>query len=391
MRSSTRRSILWALALVVALVAVGVAFVQSDDESDEVAPPPSPSPRLPEDLADGCGDEASTDPTDLGLDRTLARCGPGAPTARPLPRRADVRVAVTARSESAAPLLLADALGEFEAEELEVEIVDMDGAAAYEAMATGEVDAVVGGIDAPFFDAVHDGLDARLVMGGTVPRSPSDLDRAQTGLWLRADLVSDEGKWDNVEAQTILVPGGPGDAVTYPITTILGQHEIGPNMVDLVEAAPGEAVSRLLAADVGGAWVPGPYAGSLGEDPALRMVVTVPGSEPIDGTVFGPGLLGDDRAVGLAYVRAILRTINTHVSDGYRDEVLPDLASALGVDEDDLSSGATPLFDWEVRSGTTARIQEALVAVGAVRYEEPASERGLVDRSLVDEVVTADE
>src|SRR5690606_33366777 len=109
-RSSTRRSILWALALVVALVAVGMAFVQSDDESDEVAPPPSPSPRLPEDLADGCGDEASTDPTDLGLDRTLARCGPGAPTARPLPRRADVRVAVTARSESAAPLLLADAL-----------------------------------------------------------------------------------------------------------------------------------------------------------------------------------------------------------------------------------------------------------------------------------------
>lgn len=71
--------------------------------------------------------------------------------------------------------------------------------------------------------------------------------------------------------------------------------------------------------------------------------------------------------------------------------MVPDLATALGVGEDDLSSGATPLFDWEVRSGTTARIQEALLALGAVRYEEPVSERGLVDRSLVDEVVTADE
>jgi NitT/TauT family transport system substrate-binding protein len=387
-RSSTRRTILWALALVAALVAVGVAFMQSGDgQADEAEPPPSPSPRLPEDLADGCGDEAVTDPTDLSLDRTLARCGPGAPAAQPLPRPASVRVAVTARSESAAPLLLAEALGEFEAEDLRVEIVDMDGAAAYEALAAGEVDAVVGGIDAPFFDAVHDGLAARLVMGGTVPRVPSDLDLAQAGLWLRSDLISDEEKWDNVEEQTILVPGGPGGAATYPITTILGQHQIGANAVDLADASPEEAASLLLGAEVGGAWVPGPFAGSLGEDPLLRLVVTAPGSESLDGTVFGPRLLRADRAVGLAYVRAVARTINTHLSDGYRDEVLPDLATALDVDEDDLTSGGTPLFDWEVRSGTTGRIQEALVTLGSVGYEEPTAERRLVDRTLVDEVV----
>jgi NitT/TauT family transport system substrate-binding protein len=392
-RSSTRRTILWALALVAALVAVGVAFMQSggDDQADEAEPPPSPSPHLPEDLADVCGDEATTEPADLSLDRTLARCGPGAPAAQPLPGAAAVRVAVTARSDASAPLLLADALGEFEAEGLQVEIVDMDGVAAYEAMAAGEVDAVVGGIDAPFFDAVHDGLAARLVMGGTVPRAPSDLDLAQAGLWLRSDLISDEEKWDNVEAQTILVPGGPGGAATYPINTILGQHQLGPNTVDIAEASPSEAASRLLGAEVGGAWVPGPFAGSLGEDPSLRLVVTVPGSESIDGTVFGPRLLRDDRDVGLAYVRAVVRTINTHVSDGYGDEVLPDLAAALDVDEDVLADGASPLFDWEVRSGTTTRIQEALVTLGSVGYEEPAPERGLVDRTLVDEAVAADE
>ena len=180
MRSSTRRTILWALALVAALVAVGVAFMQSggDDQADEAEPPPSPSPRLPEDLPDGCGDAATTEPSDLGLDRTLARCGPGAPAAQPLPRPAAVRVAVTARSDATVPLLLADALGEFEAEDVQVDIVDMDGAAAYEAMAAGEVDAVVGGIDSPFFDAVHDGLAVRLVMGGAVSWVFSDMDLA---------------------------------------------------------------------------------------------------------------------------------------------------------------------------------------------------------------------
>ena len=65
----------------------------------------------------------------------------------------------------------------------------------------------------------------------------------------------------------------------------------------------------------------------------------------------------------------------------------PSSAEHIVVDEDALATGAHPLFDWEVRSGTTARIQEALVSLGALRYEEPASERVLVDRSLVDEVV----
>ncbi len=389
MRSSTRRTILWALALVVALALVGVAYLQGGEQVDNAAAPASPSPQVPDDPGDACGEAASTDPADLGVGRTLARCGSGAPGAAPLAQATTVRVALPERSEAAAPVLLADALGEFEAENLQVELVALDQADAYEAMTEGDLDVVVGGVDAAFFDAVHDGLAARLVLGGQVTRAPSDLASAQAGLWLRADLISDEDKWDNVADQTVLVPGGMGSSALYPIDTTLSQHEMGVNAVDFVASSADDAADRLQSADVGGAWLTEPAATTVADDPALRMVATLPGSESIDGTVFSPRLLGADRAAGLAYTRAIVRTINTYLADGYSDEALTELAATLDVSEEELEAGPAPLFDWELRSGTTARIQQALVTAGGVSYERPASERGLVDRTLVADVVTA--
>ncbi len=389
-RSSTRRTILWALALVVALSLVGLAYVQGDEEVDRTGPPASPSPQVPDDPGDGCGAAAATDPTDLSVGRTLARCGAGAPAAAPLPSATTVRVAVPDRDESVAPLLVADALGEFDAENLVVEVVVMDQGDAYAAMAAGDVDVVVGGIDAPFFDSVHEGLAARLVLGGPVARFPSDLDTAQAGLWLRADLISDEDKWDNVESQTILAPGGLGSAALYPIDTTISQEELSPNSVDLVAASSSDAARRLQSAEVGGAWLTEPAATNVAEDGALRLVATLPGSEAIVGTVFSPRLLDAERATGLAYTPAIVRTINTWLADGYEDEASAALADALGVSADEIAAGPAPLFDWEIRSGTTARIQESLVLVGGVRYERPTAERSLVDRTLVAEAVQAE-
>ena len=388
MRSSTRRTILWALALVLALAVVGIDFVRSDGGGGSAdTSPPSPSPRLPEDLGDGCGEAAATDVNDLSVDRTLARCAPGAPEPRPLATPTTVRVALTGRSEAAAPLLVALETGAFDAEGLAVEVADVAGDAAFEAMAEGDVDVVVGGIDAPFFDAVASGLDARIVLGGQVARDPSDHERPQAGLWMRADLLGQDGDWDAVEGQTILVPGGPGSSAQYPIDTVLRQHALTANAVDVRRAAPGEAAAGLTSAAVGGAWLTEPAATSLAGDDDVTLVTTTPGSEAIDGTVLSPRLLGPRREAGSAYVRAVVRTINSHLADGYDDEALAAVAAGLGVDEEAVAEGPAPLFDWQVRAGTTDRIQDALVSVGAVRYEGPLDEDDLVDRSLVAEVV----
>jgi NitT/TauT family transport system substrate-binding protein len=389
-RSSTRRTILWALALVLGLALVGVAYVRGGEDGGSAdTAPDSPSPGVPRDPGDGCGEAATTDPEDLAVDRMLARCGPDAPAAQPLAQVAAVRVAVTERTETVAPLLVADALGELSAENLAVEIVDMSGRDAYAAMARGEVDVVVGGVDGPFFDVVHGGLGARLVLGGQVARHPSDLDTPQAGLWLHRGLIDDDDDWDNVEGQTVLVPGGLAAAAVQPIDTLLAQHSLGVNNVDIVPAPSSQAVDTLHAAAVGGAWLAEPDAIEAAADEELMLATTTPGSESIDGTVFGPRLLGPDRAVGLAYARALIRTINTHLPDGYEDDALTAVAEALAVDEDVVAEGPAPLFDWELRSGTTTRLQDALTALGGVGYERPIAEDGLVDRSLAVDVIAA--
>jgi NitT/TauT family transport system substrate-binding protein len=376
----------WVAALVAALVVVGVAYTRSGSV-DEVVTPASSGPEVPGDPGSGCGEAAVTDASDLSVDRTLARCGEGAPEPEPLDRTATLRVAVPERSEAIAPLLLADAMGELEAENLDVEIAEMALADAYEAMGEGEVDIVVGGVDAPFFDAVDDGLDARLVLGGAVAREPGNLEEPQTGLWLRADLIDEDGDWTNVEGTTVLLNGGMGASALYPIDGILGQEELSVNSVDFVPASSAVAADRLRAALVGGAWLPEPEATEVAADEALIQVSTLPGSESVDGTVFSPRLLGADRDIGLAYARAVIRTINTHLADGYGDDASATLAEALGVDEGRVTDGPPPLFDWELRSGTTDRIQDSLVVAGGVGYERPIGESDVVDRTVYRDAV----
>ena len=278
---------------------------------------------------------------------------------------------MTERTETVAPLLVADALGELAAENLAVEIVDMPGRDAYAAMARGEVDVVVGGVDGPFFDAVHDGLGARLVLGGQVARRPERPRHPAGGPLAPPGPHRRRRDWDNVEGQTVLVPGGLAAAAVQPIDTLLAQHSLGVNNVDIVPAPSSQAVDTLHAAAVGGAWLAEPDAIEAAADEELMLATTTPGSESIDGTVFGPRLLGADRAVGLAYARALIRTINTHLPDGYEDDALTAVAEALAVDEDVVAEGPAPLFDWEIRSGTTTRLQDALDGAGRRRLRAP--------------------
>jgi NitT/TauT family transport system substrate-binding protein len=251
-RSSTVRTVLWALALVVALTVVGIAFVRGDgDGSGDDVVEPAPGPTVPGRPGDGCGDEAATDPADLRPDRPVARCGESAPEAIPLPAPATIRVAVTGRGPSAAPLLVADALGEFADENLTVEVVDLPASDAYAALARGEVDGVVGGVDAPFFDGARDGSGARLVLGGTLSRRPGDVEVAQTGLWARADLWDDPDDWRPIAGQTVAVADGLDSSALYPIGLTLDQEELNLNSVDTEAMGEDDAVDRLTGGQVG--------------------------------------------------------------------------------------------------------------------------------------------
>ncbi|HKA85045.1 MAG TPA: hypothetical protein VKD21_14330 [Acidimicrobiales bacterium] len=389
MRSSTRRILVWGLgsagvvAAVVAATMMGTDDGGGDDRTATVATS-EPAPWLPDDVGAGCGSAARTDTRDLAASRPVARCAGGSPAPQPLALPVRVRVALTQRGEAAAPVLLADRMGEFAAEGLRVELIDQPASAAFASLAAGDVDAVVGPIDAPFFDAVRGGAGARWVLGGSLSTAPEDTDVPQAGLWLRSDLMRDGWRWSELAGMRVALDAGWRSASVYPLATLAGEGGLSLNEVDLVAAAEEDAADRLLDGELAAAWVDQPASARIADGDRFRLAATLPATEPIDGTMISGRLLGADRGVGLAYARAVIRTINTYLSGDYHDDedVMAALAGATGAGADELAETRPLLFDWEIRSGTAERLQDAMVVIGAVGYERPLSEDDVVDRSL---------
>ncbi len=249
---------------------------------------------------------------------------------------------------------------------------------------------MAGSLDAPFFDAVKDGSQARLILGGTLASSPNDMSQGQTGFWVRDNALGVDGLSD-LELQPVGMRGGARSAATYPVDLVLSQTDITLNEVGLTDVGGLEAADKLVKGELAAAWLDGDSWYKVAAQPGFHLAGTLPASESIDGTVASAALVGPDRAVGLAYTRAVIRTINTYLSGDYRgdDEVMSTLSEATEIPVDDLAGLPPLLFDWEVRDGTADRIQEALVLLGGVTYDMPITAENAVDRSLAADAVGA--
>jgi NitT/TauT family transport system substrate-binding protein len=344
-----------------------------------------------DDDGDGCGDASRTVPDDMAANRTVARCAAGSPAAVPLPGPpTTLRVGIRGATEDLAPLLLADRLGELEAENLAVELVTYEDAGSlFAALDAGEVDAVAGDLDAPFFDLVseHDlagTAGPRLIMGGAIAARPNDLSTPQPGFWVRPGALEEPDKWADLEDQRVAVEDSIGDVVAQPITALLRQDDISLNEVRLSVVGGQEAAEGLAAGDLAAAWLSEPYWREVADDEQIELAATLPAAESLGGIVAGPALAVDDREVAVAFSRALIRTVNTYLAGDYQDddEVMDALADATGQTVEELRATPAWVFDWELRAGTTSRIQTPLINYGAVVYEAELPESDMVDREI---------
>jgi NitT/TauT family transport system substrate-binding protein len=354
--------------------------------------------RIPgaDDVGDGCGETAETDTDDMAANRPVARCAEGNPEPAPLPGEpTTLRVGIRATTEDLAPLLLADSEGELEAENLAIEFTTYDDAESlFAALDAGEVDLVAGDLDAPFFDlvAAHDQAGTAgpsVIMGGAVASRPNDLSTPQSGLWVRTGLLEEPDKWSDLEDLDFAVEDSIGDAVAEPISALLRQDDISLNEVRLNVLGGEEAADKLASGDLAAAWLSEPYWRAVADDDQVQLVATLPAAESLGGIVAGPTLLQPNRPVAVAFSRAVIRTINTYLADDYQDddEVMDALAEATGQSVDELRATPPWVFDWEIRSDTTTRIQTPLINYGAVLYESELPESKMVDRAIYREAV----
>jgi NitT/TauT family transport system substrate-binding protein len=101
--------------------------------------------------------------------------------------------------------------------------------------------------------------------------------------------------------------------------------------------------------------------------------------------LFGKSLLQDTPAVGDAFARAVIRTINTYLNGDYHQnpEVMAAIATAINQPVKLLERTPSLTMDWEIRAGTTTRMQQEFIDLDVITaYEQPVREDKLVDRSF---------
>ncbi|HEV8298102.1 MAG TPA: ABC transporter substrate-binding protein [Acidimicrobiales bacterium] len=387
-----------AIAILAALTAASCG--DSTDTAADNPPPTTPTATPTSAPAStgvaGCGATAFTDQKDRTDTRTIARCDAGAPAAKPLPTKTTIKLAAQTKGEYLAPVYLAQAFGEFEKENLEVELVAISFSDAIPQLAAGRLDAVNGGPFAAFINGVVGGLDLKWVVANYSPPKGGQVSVPQSGLWVRRDAFTNPQSPDlsELKAKKLKVANtqGAGTVAIYWLERAMTKAGISYGDVDFQVVPPADQVTALKNNAISGAFLLDPYWRQAATDTAAYAQVAVQPKEPNGGIFFGPNLLLKDPAVGEAFVRAYVRTINTYLAGDYKKDpkIIDALAKAIGVTTDSLSTGDPLTFEWEIREGLLDEVQPLYIKYAAVTSTKtPLPESKLVDRTFYAKVVGA--
>lgn len=332
---------------------------------------------------DGCGKTAWTDPADLAPGRIPARCEPLAPSARPLAKTRKITIATgTLNAEYVAPLEVALDKGEFKAEGLDVTLKVLPTPDALPLLAKGDIDALWAAPEAAVMNGVKGGFDIKWVAGNFSPGPGS-----KSGLWVRTKNGATAASV-RMAGRTLGTMIGKGSVIAYPLQKALSQHGGGLDEIQYRQLGSADVLTALRNGGVDSAWLLDPIWRKVDGTAGYTFLGGQPQGEPLGGMLYGRTLLHDDVDAGVALLRAYIRTVNTYFASDYKkDETFVTyLAKLLKIDRAVLEATPSLRMDWEIRQGTTSRLQAAYRAQGATEGAALPEAR-TVDRALYEEAV----
>ena len=332
---------------------------------------------------DGCGAKSWTDPKDLSPTRPPARCRPGSPPPQPLSEPRKLTIATgTLSAEYVAPLQVALDKGEFKKEGLDVELKVLPTPDALPLLAKGDIDALWAAPEAAVMNGIKGGFDIKWVAANFSPDP-----RSKSGLWVRLK----EGE----SASRVTMAGrrlgtmiGKGSVIAYPMEKALEQHGGGLADIRYQQLGSADVLTALRNGGVDSAWLLDPVWRKVDGRQGYAFLGGQPQGEPLGGMLYGRSLLQDDLDAGVALLRAYIRTVNSYFASDYKQNAtfVTYLSKLLKSDASILQSTPPLRMDWEIRSGTTTRLQSAYEAQG-VAEGTPLPESRTVNRTLYEEAV----
>jgi NitT/TauT family transport system substrate-binding protein len=366
-----------ALAAVLLLAACGSGTESSSSANGSGADTPATSGPLQP--VTGCGENAAFALAN-DVENGPARCDAGAPAPQPLPEKLEITVAASTKtSEFMAPIAMGIYKGEFAKENLDVKLQILPPADSLPLLAQGGIDVLASTSSAAFFNALGQGFEIRNVMGQGWNRPEN-----QSGVWLRDDMELKDMAGVRMGSAV-----GLGSAANLPLRNAL--REVGVKLTDLnwTTVAVPDAVTALKNGALDATTILDPFWLDVAKDPNFHLVapVVAPGGDN-GGIYYGKRLLAD-RAIGVAFARAYIRTINTYLTGDYKKDpqILADEAAAMGTDVDAIQDIPSWVPNWDVVPEVSTQLQEMFMEAGVLQYQDIIPSDEVVDRSFTSEAV----
>ena len=300
---------------------------------------------------------------------------------RPLAESTVLKVSSASNLELFTALYVADGLGEFAKENIVIEYVTLPSAEAVPALALGQVDVSAVGVAAPLFNNIAEGAGVKLVFSG-----PSGL--RSDGLWLRSDV-------DPAKLQRKLRIGNSQGASwlgIVPVEEYLRGQNLSLADVEFQQLPIGDLGTALELGTIDAAWLNSPAHVPFLESGTANLMASY--SADVSGTAyaFGPRLLVDEPEVGQAFVRALMRTLEKHLTAGYKSkgDVTTVLAERLGISEEQLRGSPELNFSSSYNADLAVAAQKLWIELGGIlSFESPLQGSSFVDNRFIESIVAS--
>jgi len=325
---------------------------------------------------------AAASPPDTSPDGSLA----DTPAPRPLDESTTLRVTIPINVEGVADVLLGIEFGEFERENLDIEVINIPASDALVLLNTGDADIVVGSPSAAFLNTLAEGFDNRWI-APTYEPNPDSI----AGLWINSSLLGDDGVAQPEEVQGMSVAlGALGLAAPSALPVDLFLNDLGLTLGDI-------EVANMQGADMVTAMENGAIDAGVVLDPFNRQVEQggfATFVQPFPPDSVGGYIAGDIREqpeVIDAFVRGLLRTRRTYLQGDYHanPDVVAALAEVLGVDAELITSNPSLVWDpdAQINPQTIEDMQAMWIEGGILEVTEPFVPEDVIDQSAIDRVL----
>ncbi|MDQ2678115.1 MAG: hypothetical protein M3Y51_05180 [Actinomycetota bacterium] len=346
-----------------------------------------------DDSSSADSDTTTTEAAASGDDAAPASSGPDTPAPQPLEKPEEVTIALAGAKgiEAYAQVLLAEHFGEFEKENLKVDIQVIPLPEIVGLLQSGQVDVTPAGANIPVLNAIHSGADLRIV--GAMPTFPP-APVSKAGFWVQPDLVDDSGELDpcDMKGTTVAFGGaaGFGSAASLSFANYIAQCDLTLKDITLSVVGGPDSLIALENESVDAAYLPDPLWADPDERGYAEFAIPF-GEDTVGGFLMGK-LRSEKPEVADAIIRALLRTTRTYLQGDYRTDptVRPVLEEVLGVGGSVLDVGAPLIFnpDMTFDPVMVEPIQKVWIEAGdLLAYDEPIPADDLVDETNLDRVL----